>query len=289
MKKLLLSAAFVVAAIAGADAQIVVLSQTGGVVPHATEGSLSCGNSSTSQISENSYFRAYTIPATIISIDGVKVGIRNVTGSIPLEVNLYRSTGAFPASYPAGLTLVASGSASITSADTQSMFDVNFSTPVSVSSGEILVVQVKNIAATAPNNTYGVGVAPSETQPAYILAPTCGLTAMETITKVAADNNLSNVNPRVIIDLIGNEDPASTNDFFNTNFAIYPNPTVDVLNIESKNGLVANEIKLTDLSGKVVKVQKGATAVNVSDLASGTYIIDVTTNEGRATSKFIKK
>lgn len=80
-----------------------------------------------------------------------------------------------------------------------------------------------------------------------------------------------------------------SSEFFLNNFTIYPNPTVDVLNIESKNGLSANEIRITDLSGKVVKEQKDATSVNVSDLATGTYIIDVTTNEGRATSKFIKK
>jgi len=44
-----------------------------------------------------------------------------------------------------------------------------------------------------------------------------------------------------------------------------------------------------DLTGKVLKVQKDASSVNVSDLATGTYLIEITTNEGKATSKFIKK
>ena len=82
---------------------------------------------------------------------------------------------------------------------------------------------------------------------------------------------------------------ASSEDFFKENFTIYPNPTTDVLNITSKNGLNANEIRISDLTGKVVKVQKDASIINVSDLATGTYLIDITTNEGKATSKFIKK
>src|SRR5690606_34256647 len=81
----------------------------------------------------------------------------------------------------------------------------------------------------------------------------------------------------------------SSAEFFTENFNIYPNPVTDVLNIESKNGLNASEIKITDMTGKVVKVQKDATSINVSNLSAGTYLIDITTNEGKATSKFIKK
>ena len=82
---------------------------------------------------------------------------------------------------------------------------------------------------------------------------------------------------------------ASSAEFFTENFNMYPNPVTDILNIESKNGLNASEIKITDMTGKVVKVQKDVTSINVSDLSAGTYLIDITTNEGKATSKFIKK
>jgi hypothetical protein len=84
-------------------------------------------------------------------------------------------------------------------------------------------------------------------------------------------------------------DPASSEQFFAENFNMYPNPTTDVLNISSKNGLNASEIRITDMTGRVVKVQKEASTVNVSNLAAGTYLIDITTKEGKATSKFIKK
>lgn len=271
------------------NAQQTTLSQTGGVGPHATEGSLSCGDSSNAQISENSYWRAYTIPANIVTVDAVKMGVRNVTGSVSIEVNLYNSSGAFPGSYPNGLTKIGTQTLNLSSANNQSVVDATFSAPVPVSTGDIIVVEVKNAAATNPNNTYGIGVSGgSETGSAYITAPTCGLTTMETITKVAADNNLSNVNPKVIIDLLVNE-TVSTQDFFAQNFSMYPNPVTDVLNVDSVNGLNANEIRVMDLTGKVLKVQKDASSVNVSDLATGTYLIEITTNEGKATSKFIKK
>lgn len=82
---------------------------------------------------------------------------------------------------------------------------------------------------------------------------------------------------------------ASSQQFFTENFNLYPNPTSDVLNISSKNGLEMKEIKITDLSGRIVRTLNNASTINVSDLSAGTYLIDITTNEGKASSKFIKK
>lgn len=81
----------------------------------------------------------------------------------------------------------------------------------------------------------------------------------------------------------------SNEKFFTENFNLYPNPTSDVLNISSKNGLEMKEIKITDLSGRIVRTLNNASTINVSDLSAGTYLIDITTNEGKASSKFIKK
>lgn len=84
-------------------------------------------------------------------------------------------------------------------------------------------------------------------------------------------------------------DPASSQQFFAENFSLYPNPTSDVLNISSKNGLEMKEIKITDLSGRIVKTLNNTTTINVYDLSAGTYLIDITTNQGKASSKFVKK
>ena len=279
MKKLLLSAAFVCAAIIGANAQV-VLSQTGGTA--ATDGTIACGNNQAPTTSENSFYRSYTISGGMTTIHSVKVGIGTAIGGVPITVNLYKSTGAFPGSYPNGLSKVASGTITLTTNNNPSTVEVNLTTPLAVTAGDIIVAEVHNLATNTGNAYYPGVVETSETAPAYIRAAGCSINTPTTFAAVSPT-----ANGKMVIDLI-EKDPASSADFFTENFTIYPNPVADVLNIESKNGLTAGEIKITDMTGKVVKTQKDAASVNVSDLTAGTYIIDITTNEGKATSKFIK-
>lgn len=281
MKKLLLSVAFICAAITGVNAQI-VLSQTGGTA--ATDGTIACGNNQAPTTSENSFYRSYTISGGMTTIHSVKVGIGTAIGSVPITVNLYKSTGAFPGSYPNGLSKVASGTITLTTNNNPSTVEVDLTTPLAVAAGDIIVAEVHNVATTTAGNAYYPGVVTtSETAPAYIMAAGCSITTPTTFAAVSPT-----ANGKMVIDLI-EKDPASSAEFFTENFNMYPNPVTDVLNIESKNGLNANEIKITDMTGKVVKVQKNATSINVSNLSAGTYLIDITTNEGKATSKFIKK
>lgn len=81
----------------------------------------------------------------------------------------------------------------------------------------------------------------------------------------------------------------SNEQFFADNFNMYPNPVNDILNITSKNNVAINSITITDLAGRVVKSLGNVSNINVSELASGTYLIDITTDNGKASSKFIKK
>ncbi len=81
---------------------------------------------------------------------------------------------------------------------------------------------------------------------------------------------------------------ASTQDFEKLGLSMYPNPVSDVLNIVAANGNDIQNIMVTDINGRTVK-QATTSQINVSDLAQGTYLIKVTTTQGVATSKFIKK
>lgn len=85
---------------------------------------------------------------------------------------------------------------------------------------------------------------------------------------------------------------ASAQDFFANHFSMFPNPAKNVLNLSVKNGLAINEINVIDLNGRIVKNVKSGfetdMQINVSDLTSGLYLIDIKTAEGTATSKFIK-
>lgn len=82
---------------------------------------------------------------------------------------------------------------------------------------------------------------------------------------------------------------ASNEEFFKKNFTLFPNPTTNELNISTNNGLELNEIYIFDLTGRKVKSFNNTSKIDVSDLANGTYLIDIKTVEGTATSKFIKK
>lgn len=278
MKKTLLSLVFLCVASITANAQTTI-SQTGGAAP--TTGTIACGNNQAPSLAENSFYRAYTLSANM-DITSVKVGVGTVTGNVPITVKLHKSTGAFPGSYPAGLTQIGTATKTLTATTTPMTVDVPFTTPISVTSGDIIVVEVNNAATTAGNAYYMGVITGSETGLAYIRAATCNVNTPTTFAAVSSGSN-----GKIVLDLVAQN--LSAEQFFTENFSMYPNPTTDVLNISSKNGLIVSEIRITDMTGKVVKVQKDASTINVSDLASGTYLIDITTKEGKATSKFIKK
>jgi hypothetical protein len=75
-----------------------------------------------------------------------------------------------------------------------------------------------------------------------------------------------------------------------SSFAIYPNPTSNLLNISNNNNFDIKNISITDINGRVVKNQVGSlTQINVSDLNAGVYFITIEAAEGKTTKKFIKE
>jgi hypothetical protein len=73
----------------------------------------------------------------------------------------------------------------------------------------------------------------------------------------------------------------STENIPATQIFIYPNPTQDLLLI---NGAEAQDLRVFDLQGRLLKTENG-TQMNVSDLAGGTYLLQV----GTQVLRFIKK
>lgn len=84
----------------------------------------------------------------------------------------------------------------------------------------------------------------------------------------------------------------SVNDNFNEKFSMYPNPASTVVSISNLDKIAVNSVTIADLNGRIMKtVELGgvdATDINVSDLAKGVYLFNITTEEGIATKKFIK-
>ncbi|MGA9212427.1 T9SS type A sorting domain-containing protein [Kaistella sp.] len=68
---------------------------------------------------------------------------------------------------------------------------------------------------------------------------------------------------------------------------LYPNPTSDILNIETQQNI--SKIEIFDMTGKLLKTTNGKDKkVSVSQLTKGMYLIKLYTENGVVNSKFIK-
>lgn len=89
--------------------------------------------------------------------------------------------------------------------------------------------------------------------------------------------------------LSSTEDP-----FENISFAMFPNPAIEVLNINTDLKLDGNiDIFLNSVSGQKIQVpyraDNGFIQVELNDLQSGVYLINIATDEGILSRKFLKK
>lgn len=81
-----------------------------------------------------------------------------------------------------------------------------------------------------------------------------------------------------------------TSDFSNENIKMYPNPTSSILNLNFSNQKTIDKVVVVDISGKIVLQQNQNTSqINVEKLAKGLYIIEVYSQNGKFSSKFIKE
>lgn len=77
---------------------------------------------------------------------------------------------------------------------------------------------------------------------------------------------------------------------YNNNINIYPNPTKDKLNIQSKSNHIINEISIFNSYGMLLnRFEITDDVIDVSILKSGMYIMDIETNKGNIRIKFIKE
>jgi len=78
----------------------------------------------------------------------------------------------------------------------------------------------------------------------------------------------------------------STKSFEKDYFSYYPNPVQDILNINLKKGLDLKRVNIYNIQSQYlysVKTQK----IDVSDLSSGIYFIEVETNQGKSAKKIV--
>lgn len=85
----------------------------------------------------------------------------------------------------------------------------------------------------------------------------------------------------------------SVKDFDNTTFSVYPNPSNGFVNVSNNRNALINAIEMTDLNGRIVKSVKvsdlAEAEVNISDLSSGVYMMNIKTDQGSAVKKIVKQ
>jgi hypothetical protein len=85
---------------------------------------------------------------------------------------------------------------------------------------------------------------------------------------------------------------AAINDKLPSNSAsIYPNPATNEVTVSVDNKYHVQSIQMMDITGREVKniTANNVVNVNISDLQSGYYILNIQTTEGVISSKLIKK
>lgn len=82
-------------------------------------------------------------------------------------------------------------------------------------------------------------------------------------------------------------------EFLTSKFNVFPNPATDVVTITNTENINVKQIEIYDVNGKNIKSQEynneNEIQLNISDLASGTYMFHIKTNQGIAVKKVVKK
>ena len=85
----------------------------------------------------------------------------------------------------------------------------------------------------------------------------------------------------------------SVNEVLAGKFSTYPNPSNGIINLTNTESIQVNAISITDLNGRIVKEVKYTDApenlqVNIADLASGMYLMNISSNAGVTTKKIVR-
>jgi hypothetical protein len=83
---------------------------------------------------------------------------------------------------------------------------------------------------------------------------------------------------------------SSVKQLLNTSYSIYPNPVTDKLNVKIEGNSLYSWT-LTDLTGRVVKSRSSCLdmGIDVAELVSGQYILNLTTDGNKISAIIIKK
>ncbi|AFU68715.1 hypothetical protein P700755_001890 [Psychroflexus torquis ATCC 700755] len=71
--------------------------------------------------------------------------------------------------------------------------------------------------------------------------------------------------------------------------SVYPNPAVDIINLQMPSVLTVNSAVIYNMIGQEINVSVINNQINVSNLSQGVHILKLETNQGTISRKFLKK
>ena len=100
-------------------------------------------------------------------------------------------------------------------------------------------------------------------------------------------------NPAIITNTTETEFVAAlrADEFDTSNFALYPNPTTNILNIAMKSGNIQS-VSVSDMLGKIILskvVNNNLTEIDLSELSAGIYLVKVSAAGQQQTFKIAKQ
>ena len=183
-----------------------------------------------------------------------------------------------------------------------------FTPAISLQAGERVTATFYIRCASARSLRFTVGNAPSTAAQttqvwanASLLATTYAQQTTPTWTAPAAGiyyfafNDISASATAVAtmrLDTVNITSVLGTNDFLSSKFSVFPNPVNNVVNFSNDQNAVVSTVEMADLNGRVVKSLKvNATEgqISVGDLATGMYMMKITTDQGVAVKKIVKQ
>jgi hypothetical protein len=102
-------------------------------------------------------------------------------------------------------------------------------------------------------------------------------------------------NPAIVTNMFQTEFVAvlESESFLTDEFAVYPNPTSSILNIQSKLSATISEVNVYDVLGKLLlnkKIAVSVTEIDMTNYSPGLYLLEIVSeNNQKSIHKIIKK
>lgn len=125
----------------------------------------------------------------------------------------------------------------------------------------------------------------------FKIKPTAGYavgTLIENTAEIYFDSNpaiITNTFETLFVSVLDSESNSISN------FAVYPNPTNNILNIQNKDNGVISKITLIDILGKTIKTStynSSEVSLDISTLNPGIYFVEIYSNEVKTIKKIVK-